>query len=98
MSPSTQSLVPKGYENFVKQLKDRIQHAQLRAALSVNRELVLLYWSIGKDILTRQKDQGWGAKVINRLAADLRKAFPDMTGFSPRNLKYMRAFAEAWPK
>jgi predicted nuclease of restriction endonuclease-like (RecB) superfamily len=89
--------VPKGYNNFLAELKDRIRHAQLRAALSVNRELVLLYWSIGIDIQVRQKDQGWGAKVIDRLAADLRKAFPEMTGFSPRNLKYMRAFADAWP-
>lgn len=71
--------------------------AQLRAVLAVNRELISLYWGIGRDILTRQKDQGWGAKVIDQLAADLRKAFPEMTGFSPRNLKYMRAFADAWP-
>ncbi len=98
MSANTRLIAPKGYDSFFKELKDRIQHAQLRAALSVNRELVLLYWSIGKDILTRQKEQGWGAKVIDRLAADLRKAFPHMTGFSPRNLKYMRAFAEAWPE
>jgi predicted nuclease of restriction endonuclease-like (RecB) superfamily len=98
MSPGTRSIVPKGYESFLKELKDRIQHAQLRAALSVNRELVLLYWSIGKDILTRQKEQGWGAKVIDRLAVDLQKTFPEMTGFSPRNLKYMRAFADAWPE
>jgi predicted nuclease of restriction endonuclease-like (RecB) superfamily len=62
-----------------------------------NRELVLLYWQIGRDILARQAEQGWGAKVIDRLAADLRTAFPDMKGFSPRNLKYMRAFAEVWP-
>ncbi|HTV56263.1 MAG TPA: PDDEXK nuclease domain-containing protein [Terriglobia bacterium] len=89
--------VPKGYSSFLAQLRERIRHAQLRAALSVNRELVLLYWSIGRDILSRQRDQGWGAKVIDRLAADLRKAFPEMTGFSPRNLKYMRAFAEGWP-
>jgi predicted nuclease of restriction endonuclease-like (RecB) superfamily len=65
--------------------------------LAVNRELVLLYWQIGRDILDRQAQQGWGAKVIDRLAQDLRSAFPDMKGFSPRNLKYMRAFAEAWP-
>jgi predicted nuclease of restriction endonuclease-like (RecB) superfamily len=78
-------------------LKERIRAAQVRAAVAVNRELVLLYWSIGRDILTRQKEQGWGSKVIDRLAADLRREFPEMTGFSPRNLKYMRAFAEAWP-
>ncbi len=58
---------------------------------------MLLYWQIGNDILIRQAQQGWGAKVIERLAQDLRSAFPDMKGFSPRNLKYMRAFAEAWP-
>jgi predicted nuclease of restriction endonuclease-like (RecB) superfamily len=71
--------------------------AQQRAARSVNRELVLLYWQIGSDILARQSREGWGAKVIDRLAVDLRKAFPEMKGFSPRNLKYMRAFAQAWP-
>jgi predicted nuclease of restriction endonuclease-like (RecB) superfamily len=97
MTPTIMPTVPKGYNSFLTELKERIRHAQLRAALSVNRELVLLYWSIGRDILARQKDQGWGAKVVDRLAADLRKAFPEMTGFSPRNLKYMRAFAEAWP-
>ena len=63
----------------------------------MNRELVLLNWQIGQDILTRQTQQGWGTKVIDRLAQDLRAAFPDMKGFSPRNLKYMRAFAGAWP-
>jgi predicted nuclease of restriction endonuclease-like (RecB) superfamily len=78
-------------------LKGRIHSAQQRATLTVNRELVLLYWQIGCDILARQASQGWGAKVIERLAQDLRAAFPEMKGFSPRNLKYMRAFAEAWP-
>jgi len=89
--------VPEGYESFLKGLKERVRAAQLRAGLSVNRELVLLYWSIGRDILARQKKQGWGAKVIERLAGDLPREFPEMTGFSPRNLKYMRALAEAWP-
>jgi len=62
----------------------------------VNGELVLLYWQIGREILERQKQQGWGAKVIERLSKDLRSAFPEMRGFSSRNLKYMRAFAELW--
>lgn len=61
------------------------------------RKLIALYWQIGKDILTRQAEQGWGAKVIERLSRDLRAAFPEMKGFSPANLHYMRAFAEAWP-
>ena len=89
--------LPEGYDSFLKTLKDRVRTAQLRASLSVNRELVLLYWGIGRDILARQKQQGWGAKIIDQLAADLRKEFPEATGFSARNLKYMRAFAEAWP-
>ena len=63
----------------------------------MNRELVLLYWQIGREILARQQEQGWGAKVIDQLAKDLHQAFPDMQGFSPRNLNYMRTLAEAWP-
>jgi predicted nuclease of restriction endonuclease-like (RecB) superfamily len=85
------------YEDFLRDLKDRIRTAQVRAALAVNRELVLLYWQIGRDILSRQQQQGWGAKVIEQLAKDLQQEFPDMKGFSSRNLKYMRAFAEAYP-
>jgi predicted nuclease of restriction endonuclease-like (RecB) superfamily len=88
---------PEGYDEFLRDLKQRIRDAQVRAALAVNRELVLLYWEIGRDILTRQAQQGWGARVIERLAADLHHAFPEVRGLSPRNLKYMRAFAEAWP-
>jgi predicted nuclease of restriction endonuclease-like (RecB) superfamily len=96
-APKETGLVPDGYEKFLGELKERIRTAQLRAAVSVNRELVLLYWQIGRDILARQKEHGWGAKVIDRLAGDLRQEFPGMEGFSPRNLKYMRAFALAWP-
>ncbi|HXP97997.1 MAG TPA: PDDEXK nuclease domain-containing protein [Telmatospirillum sp.] len=88
---------PRSYPALLAELKQRIGGARLRAALAVNRELVLLYWSIGRDILTRQNSEGWGTKVIDRLAADLHQAFPEMTGLSARNLKYMRAFAEAWP-
>ena len=77
---------PEGYADWLADLKGRIHTAQQRATLAVNRELVLLYWQIGRDILARQASQGWGAKVIDRLAHDLRAAFPDMKGFSPRNL------------
>jgi predicted nuclease of restriction endonuclease-like (RecB) superfamily len=96
-SPTSLMPVPEGYTEWLAELKSRIHAAQQRAALAVNHELVALYWQIGTDILTRQAKQGWGAKVVDRLAADLRAAFPTMKGFSPRNLKYMRAFAEAWP-
>lgn len=88
---------PAGYSDWLSDLKVRIHTAQQRATLAVNQELVLLYWQVGHDILTRQAKQGWGSKVIERLSQDLRAAFPNMKGFSPRNLKYMRAFAEAWP-
>jgi predicted nuclease of restriction endonuclease-like (RecB) superfamily len=91
------SPLPENYAPWLNDLKQRIHAAQQRATLAVNRELRLLYWQIGSDITLRQREQGWGAKVIERLAQDLRTAFPEMKGFSPRNLKYMRAFAQAWP-
>lgn len=90
-------LIPTGYNDFLKELKSRIRETQLRAALSANRELVMLYWQIGQDILTRQHEQDWGAKIIDRLSQDLRHAFPTIKGFSVRNLKYMRKLAEAYP-
>ncbi|KVV53447.1 hypothetical protein WK92_08360 [Burkholderia ubonensis] len=85
------------YRSWLTDLKQRVEHARQRAAASANRELVTLYWQIGRDILERQQQRGWGAKVIDQLARDLKDAFPDMRGFSPRNLKYMRALAQAWP-
>lgn len=87
----------KDYENFLQSLKSRIATAQVKAALAVNSELVLLYWQIGRDILERQKTQGWGAKVVDQLSKDLRSAFPEMKGFSRTNLLYMRSFAENYP-
>jgi hypothetical protein len=97
MSDSTPLQPPDNYATLLSALKDRIRAARVQAALAVNRELVLLYWSIGRDILARMSAEGWGAKVVQRLAKDLRHDFPDMTGPSPRNLSYMRAFAEAYP-
>lgn len=91
------SAVPGGYIAWLGELKQRIHAAQQRAAQAVNHELVLLYWQIGRDIQQRFAEQNWGSKIIDRLAQDLRKAFPDMQGFSPRNLRYMRSFAQAWP-
>ncbi|MCD0168245.1 YhcG family protein [Deinococcus sp. 23YEL01] len=89
--------LPDDYAALLGDLKGRIRSAQTRAALAVNRELVLLYWHIGQSILARQAQEGWGAKVIDQLARDLKAEFPELKGFSPRNLKYMRAFAAAWP-
>ncbi|HEY3742515.1 MAG TPA: PDDEXK nuclease domain-containing protein [Bryobacteraceae bacterium] len=87
----------KSYQELLSRVKGQIRTAQVRAAVAVNQELVMLYWGIGKEILNRQQQEGWGAKVIEHLAGDLHAEFPDMRGLSPRNLKYMRAFAEAWP-
>jgi len=95
--PTSLTPAPAGYADWLTDPKTRIRSAQQRTTLAVNRELVLLYWQIGRDILARQAEQGWDAKVIERKAHDLRAAFPQMTEFSPRNLKFMRAFAEAWP-
>ncbi len=89
-------ILPPNYKTWLADLKSRIHQAQQRATLSVNRELIDLYWKIGNDILLRQKEQGWGAKVIDRLSRDLRIAFPEMKGFSRANLLYMRSFASAW--
>lgn len=94
---SEHPFLPMKYVAFLQRLKDRIRSAQVHAAIAVNRELVLLYWSIGRDILARQRLQGWGTKVIDQLAQDLTTSFPKMTGFGARNLKYMRTFAEAYP-
>jgi predicted nuclease of restriction endonuclease-like (RecB) superfamily len=84
------------YADFLNGLKQRIRSAQVKAALAVNRELIHLYWQIGHEVLTRQQEQGWGGKVIERLAKDLKREFPDIAGFSQTNLKYMRTFAESY--
>jgi predicted nuclease of restriction endonuclease-like (RecB) superfamily len=91
------SELPSDYVEALTEIKRRVQTERLRTVLAANSAMVRLYWDIGRMILERQERSGWGAKVVDRLAADLREAFPDMKGFSPRNLKYMRAFAAAWP-
>jgi len=89
---------PAGYAELLQELKTRIHAAQVRAAQAVSHELVLLYWSIGREIFARQQAEGWGGKIIDRLAHDLQNEFPGIEGFSSRSLKYMRALAEAWPE
>jgi len=86
------------YTAIIAQIKIEIETARLRAAISVNQHLLILYWRIGRIILEQQSAEGWGTKVIDRLSDDLRREFPDMKGTSARNLKYMRAFAEAYPE
>ncbi len=88
--------IPSDYADWLADIKARVVAARQRAVLAANAELIQLYWQIGRDILQRQSSQGWGSKVIERLARDLREAFPEMKGFSRANLLYMRAFAEAW--
>lgn len=97
--PKSPNLFPndENYLALLDGLKTRIRSAQIRAALAVNKELILLYWQIGREILTRQEKEGWGSKVITRLAQDLKREFPDIKGFSRSNLMYMRAFADAYP-
>ena len=92
----SKSHLPSSYAPLLADLKARVRAAQVKAALSVNRELILLYWHIGREILRAQKAEGWGAKVVERLAKDLAAEFPEMGGFSPLNLKRMRSFYETW--
>jgi predicted nuclease of restriction endonuclease-like (RecB) superfamily len=95
--PPSAAELPADYPQLLDELKQRIRQERLRVVMAANAAMVLLYWDIGRAILDRQEQEGWGAKVIDRLSADLRREFPDMQGLSPRNLKYMRAFADAWP-
>jgi predicted nuclease of restriction endonuclease-like (RecB) superfamily len=90
------ALTPAGYGELLEDLKARIRTAQVKAALSVNRELIALYWHIGRSIVERQRAEGWGKAVVDRLANDLRREFPGMAGFSPRNIWYARSFYLAY--
>ena len=84
------------YLQFIEEIKNEIRKQRISVVLNANSSMICLYWNIGKAILEKQEQEGWGAKVIDRLAKDLKEAFPDMSGFSPRNIKYMRKFAECW--
>lgn len=91
------SLLSKGYKELLKEIKERVKSSQLKAAVAVNKELVQLYWEIGRSVLEKQEAEGWGSKVIEKLATDLKAAFPEMKGFSPRNIQYMVTFAREYP-
>ncbi len=88
--------LPSGYQEFLQELKGRIRTAQVRAAFAVNRELVLLYWSIGRDLSQRLDKEDWGGKIVDRLSRDLQAEFPGVEGFSPLNRSPSRLeFSEA---
>lgn len=89
--------IDKSYYIILEELKEKIRLARQKASIAINTQLLSIYWEIGDAISQHQKQEGWGAKVIDRLAADLKIEFPDFKGLSPRNLRYMKSFAEAWP-
>ena len=91
------SSLPNNYQEILKQLKEKIRLARTKVVYSANTQLLEIYWEVGRTILHQQSKEGWGTKVIDRLSNDLRAEFSDMKGLSVRNLKYMRAFAEAYP-
>lgn len=93
-----ENLAPHGYKNWVKLIILKIKQAQTQTVIKVNAEMLTLYWNIGNSILEKQEQNAWGTKVIDLLAEDLAGNFPDNSGFPVRNLKYMRAFAEAYPQ
>lgn len=90
------SALPAGYHELLEDLKSRVRTAQLKATFAANRELIQLYWDIGRLIVERQDQEGWGKSVVERLAADIQRAFPGMQGFSARNVWRMRTFYLAY--
>lgn len=88
--------LPADYAAFLESLKNRVRQAQTRAMLSVNRELIQLYWDIGRLIVERQEREGWGKRIVDRLAGDIQNAFPGISGFSPVNVWRMRALYLAY--
>ena len=85
------------YMQFIEKIKEQIRTQRISVVMKANSSMICLYWTIGKAILEKQEEEGWGARVIDRMSKDLKEAFPDMSGFSPRNIKYMRKFALCWP-
>lgn len=96
-STSAKSSMPEWYPELLDSVSNRISSGRAKAIAAVNQELVRTYWAIGRDLLARESAEGWGAKVVTRLSADIKNRFPDVRGYSPRNLRYMKSFAEAWP-
>lgn len=97
LEPTDPAGLPPSYDEMLRDIKAEISSSRARAARALNTELICHYWRIGRIILDRQQNEGWGAKVIHRLAVDLRAQYPERKGFSRANLHYMRQFAAAWP-
>ncbi|NGX56963.1 MAG: hypothetical protein K1060chlam5_01218 [Candidatus Anoxychlamydiales bacterium] len=97
ISDAKQNIISKEYKALFQDIKKRILSSQLKAAMTVNKEMITLYWEIGSKVYLKQKGDGWGFKTIEKLAKDLKSTFPNMKGFSFRNLKYMVCFAKAYP-
>lgn len=95
--PALRFKMPPDYPKILADLKERIRAAQIGAAVAVNQELLLLYYSIGLDLHLRFQEESWGSGIIDRVSVDLRDAFPEMEGLSPRNLRRMRAFYRTYP-
>lgn len=96
-STPAKSSMPEWYPELLASVAHQIDKGRFRAVTAANQELVRSYWSIGRELLARESEEGWGSKVVTRLSADLRDQFPESRGFSPRNLRYMKSFAAAWP-
>lgn len=96
-TPPAEFNMPKWYEEMLGSIKQVVANGRRQVMWTANVQMSMMYYQIGKNILERQSTEGWGSKVVDRLSADLKEAFPEMGGFSPRNLKYMRRFAEEWP-
>ena len=93
----SETLLTKSYQGLLKEIKEKVRASQIKAAVAVNQELIKLYWEIGNSVQKKQQEEGWGAKTIEKLAKDLKAAFPDMKGFSLRNIHYMVKFAREYP-
>jgi predicted nuclease of restriction endonuclease-like (RecB) superfamily len=97
VSNEDKSLLPNGYPEWQKSIEQLIEISKLRAAINVNADTLKLYWNIGNSILQKQKEKGWGKKVIEQLSKDLTNRFPNDRGYSVRNLGYMKYFAQEYP-
>ena len=96
-TPPTSTDMPGWYGEMLDNIKSLVANGRRQVMWTANVQMSMMYYQIGKNILQRQNAEGWGSKIVDRLSADLKKTFPEMNGFSPRNLKYMRRFAEVWP-